>query len=163
MKAADYGMPAHKVAEAERLFAEQSGEGRQLAAHPSTSSGLKGKPPRKGPAPPPRPAAPRRSKQMNKLESAYVEQLAIGQAAGRVLHFGFECITLRLADGVRYTPDFFVVRPGGKFEFHETKGFMRDDARIKLKVAAQIYPWFTFHLVQHKKRAWIITQIQRTP
>ena len=55
MKASDYGMPAHKVAEAERLLAEQSGGGRQLAANsPSPSSGR----PRKGVALTPRPAAP---------------------------------------------------------------------------------------------------------
>ena len=56
MKASDYGMPAHKVAEAERLFAEQRGGGRQLAAQPNVMSS--GKLPRKGTAPPPRPAAP---------------------------------------------------------------------------------------------------------
>jgi hypothetical protein len=29
-------------------------------------------------------------------------------------------------------------------EFHETKGFWRDDALVKIRAAAEQYPWFRF-------------------
>jgi len=42
---------------------------------------------------------------------------------------------------------------------YEVKGFMRDDAAVKLKVAASLYPWIKFHLVTRKKGEWIIQEV----
>ncbi len=39
---------------------------------------------------------------------------------------------------------------------HEVKGFMRDDAAVKLKVAAKMHPWWTFRLVKKSKKGWDI-------
>jgi len=62
-----------------------------------------------------------------------------------------QSITLKLCNGVRYTPDFISIRADEAIGFTltawETKGFMRDDAAIKLKVAAKEYPWIAFCLV----------------
>lgn len=54
-------------------------------------------------------------------------------------------MTLLLANGLRYTPDNFIalIRPA----FFEVKGFMRDDAAAKLKMAARVHNWATFYLV----------------
>jgi hypothetical protein len=42
------------------------------------------------------------------------------------------------------------MRQDGQMEIHETKGFWTDDARVKIKVAADMYP---FKFVAIKARA----------
>ncbi|MCB0176527.1 MAG: hypothetical protein KDJ97_38870 [Anaerolineae bacterium] len=84
---------------------------------------------------------------MNKLESEYAQRLEALKACGEIIWWSFESVKLRLADNTFYTPDFFVQRVDGSFEVHETKGFMRDDANVKLKVANEFFPW-TFYLVR---------------
>lgn len=89
---------------------------------------------------------------MNKLEADYAAHLNQLKAAGEIFHWDFEKVTLVIADGakrVRYTPDFMVFRaPDAQIEFHETKGFFEEDAKVKLKVAAGAYPRFVFKLVR---------------
>lgn len=60
--------------------------------------------------------------------------------AGEVAWFKFEGIKLRLADNTFYTPDFAVMLADGALEMHEVKGFWQDDARAKIKIAADLYP-----------------------
>ena len=98
---------------------------------------------------------------MNKLERAYSLELENQRLAGLISSWKFEAMKLRLADRTTYSPDFFVVLPDGRMEHHETKGFMRDDAHVKLKVAASLFPMFTFRLVKRKAGAWIVTEVKR--
>ena len=77
---------------------------------------------------------------MNKTEAAYAHNLELLKRAGEVQWYRFEGIKLRLADNTFYTPDFFVLRSDGSLEAHEVKGFWTDDARVKTKVAAEMYP-----------------------
>jgi len=93
---------------------------------------------------------------MNKTEARYArEVLGIRKMAGFVIDWRFEAIKLRLAKRTWYTPDFMVWTPEG-IEIHETKGgFIRDDAAVKIKVAAEIFKEFKFVLVQHTKGIWI--------
>jgi hypothetical protein len=77
---------------------------------------------------------------MNKTEAAYGEHLEALKHAGRVLWYRFEGLKLRLADNTFYTPDFAVMASSGELECHEVKGFWQDDARAKIKVAAEMYP-----------------------
>lgn len=82
--------------------------------------------------------------QMNKTEAAYYAHL---QAQGHAW-VEFEAITLKLADGCRYTPDFAVMRQDGVIELHEVKGskaIFQDDAKVKIKLAAKLFP-FVFKL-----------------
>ncbi len=81
-----------------------------------------------------------KSGQMNKTEAAYAERLRALQHAGEIQWFRFEGIKLRLADNTFYTPDFAVLARDGVMELHEVKGFWVDDARVKIKVAADQYP-----------------------
>jgi len=78
--------------------------------------------------------------QMNKTEAAYGERLRQLEAAGEIQWHKFEGIKLRLADGMFYTPDFAVLAADGVMELHEVKGFWMDDARVKIKMAAALYP-----------------------
>lgn len=101
--------------------------------------------------------------EMNNTEKLYAAHLDIRRRAGEIVWWGFECMTLIL-EGVgaekhrriRYTPDFVVVTPtfvegalrsvGLELEFHETKGFLREDARLKFAWARQRYPWAKFYM-----------------
>jgi len=78
--------------------------------------------------------------QMNKLESAYESHLKTLLLSGEILWYKFEGIKLRLADNTFYTPDFVLMLKSGQMEAHETKGFWTDDARVKIKVAAETFP-----------------------
>ncbi|PHV31754.1 DUF1064 domain-containing protein [Janthinobacterium sp. BJB312] len=77
---------------------------------------------------------------MNKTEQAYALTLEQRKAAGEVEWYKFEGLKFRLADNTFYTPDFAVLLAGGALEAHEVKGFWQDDARAKIKIAADMYP-----------------------
>ncbi|WGR90646.1 DUF1064 domain-containing protein (plasmid) [Bradyrhizobium sp. ISRA432] len=77
---------------------------------------------------------------MNKTEAKYAEHLK--SIEGTVIAWSkFEAVKLRLADNTFYTPDFAVMLLDGTMEMHEVKGFWEDDARVKIKVAASLYPF----------------------
>lgn len=96
---------------------------------------------------------------MNKTEAAYAATLEQRRAAGEVAWFKFEGIKLRLADNTFLTVDFAVMLADGTMEMHEVKGFMFDDANVKLKVAASIYP-FVFKVIRKAKGGmWTVTEI----
>ena len=80
----------------------------------------------------------------NKTEQAYEDFLAMLQRSGQVVWFKFEGVKLRLADNTFYTPDFAVMLANGQMEMHEVKGaraIFADDAKVKVKVAAELYPF----------------------
>ncbi len=88
---------------------------------------------------------------MNKTEEAYARDLKDAVTLGDILWFRFEGIKLRLADNTFYTPDFAVLAADSVLEMHEVKGFWTDDARVKIKVAADQYP-FRFKAVKAKAK-----------
>lgn len=77
---------------------------------------------------------------MNKTEQSYAAALELRRTAGEVLWFKFEGLKFRLADNTFYTPDFAVMLASGALEAHEVKGYWEDDARAKIKIAADMYP-----------------------
>jgi hypothetical protein len=93
---------------------------------------------------------------MNKTESAYAEVLFGCKARGEIQDYKFESVKLRIGpNGARcdYTPDFMVWSNDGHIEFHEVKGrksgggyWAEDDAKVKIKAAAELYP-FKFIIV----------------
>lgn len=76
----------------------------------------------------------------NKTEAEYEQLLTARLHAGEVAWYKFEGLKLRLADNTFYTPDFAVMLADGAMECHEVKGHWTDDARVKIKVAADLYP-----------------------
>lgn len=85
--------------------------------------------------------------QMNKTETAYAAHLEWLKQRGAVLWYRFEGIKLRLADKTFLTPDFVVMKHDGHIELHDVKGgYVFDDAMVKMKVAADQYP-FEFVIV----------------
>ncbi len=91
--------------------------------------------------------------QMNKTERAYAAHLDMMKTGGVVLWWGFETFKIRLAQATFYTPDFFVLFFTGKWEVHEVKGHWEDDARVKIKVAAEHIP-MRFVAVTKKGDGW---------
>jgi len=91
---------------------------------------------------------------MNKLEEKYSHKLANDPD---VIWFKYEGITLKLASDTRYTPDFVVMKKDFSIEFHETKGFWEDKAKIKIKVAADLFP-FKFIAIKDVKNQWMVEE-----
>lgn len=88
---------------------------------------------------------------MNRTEESYAQHLELLKHAGEVLWIRFEGLKLRLADSTFYTPDFAVMAADGVIECHEVKGFWQEDARVKIKVASDQYP-FRFLAVKVKPK-----------
>lgn len=101
---------------------------------------------------------------MNGTEAKYAEQLRLLERAGEILWWEFDALKLRLAPSTFYTPDFFVMRADGQLEVHEVKGtskgkpWVEDDAAVKLKVAAEKYP-FQFRMVWRVGGEWFGKEI----
>lgn len=91
------------------------------------------------------------------LERAYAARLDELRMAGEVTAWWHEAVKLRIAKGKHrayFTPDFLVVTRAGEFEFHETKGFRREAAMVRLKTAAGEFP-FKFLLVTREAGEWM--------
>jgi len=92
---------------------------------------------------------------MNATEAAYAKHLALREAAGEIVWTKFEGLKFRLADNTFYTPDFIVMLADGSMEAHEVKGaraIFQDDAKVKIKVAAETYPFRFFACFPRKVR-----------
>jgi hypothetical protein len=90
--------------------------------------------------------------EMNKLEAEYQKDLESLRIAGAVAWYKFEGLRLRLAKGCGYTPDFAVMKSNGEMEMHEVKGRWMDDARAKIKIAADIYPFRFVAITKQSKK-----------
>lgn len=89
---------------------------------------------------------------MNKTEQAYADLLEQKRIAGEIAWYRFEGLKLRLADNTFYSPDFAVMRADGLMECHEVKGYWRDDARAKIKIAADLYPFLFLAVMKRAKK-----------
>lgn len=96
----------------------------------------------------------RKPGEMNKFETTYAAHLEGLKRAGAILWYSFESVKLRLAKATFYTPDFLVMNRDGEMEFHEVKGFWEDDARVKIKVAAELFP-IRFIAITKEKGQWV--------
>ena len=85
---------------------------------------------------------------LNKLEKSWLARMRLLYPTENI---GVQNITLKLADDCRYTPDFNAVDANGQIVFYECKGFFRDDAKVKIKVAARLFRWARFILVTKAK------------
>lgn len=104
-------------------------------------------------------------KRMNKLEAEFFMWLKGHEPHGAVLTY--ECVKLRIGHNCWYTPDFEVLSPEDATDavfviYYEVKGFWRDDARVKIKAAAQRYPSRRFIAVTRDKqsKAWRFEHIK---
>ena len=96
---------------------------------------------------------------MNRTESKYAQYLENRKLLGEIIRYDFEPESLRLAKGCVYMPDFRVQLANGELEFHEVKGYWMDDAKVKVKVAAQTHP-YRFIAVYYKKGEFTFEEIK---
>lgn len=98
----------------------------------------------------------------NQLEVQYALHLEERKRSGEVAWYKFEALKLRLADNTFYTPDYAVMLTSGELQCHEVKGFMQEDAAVKIKVAAETYP-IRFLLIRKRAKrdggGWLIKDI----
>ena len=91
---------------------------------------------------------------LNKTEAEYAAMLELRKRAGEIAWYAFEAMKLRLADNTFYTPDFTVKLASGEMQQHEVKGFWTDDARVKIKVAAELFPFQFLAVKKVRGGAW---------
>ncbi len=96
----------------------------------------------------------KRGRGMNKWETLYSLELEQSRREGMILAWWYDSINLRLADRTWYRPDFCIVVCDGRLTFVEIKGFLRDDAAVKFKVAREMYPHFGWRMLRKTKHGW---------
>ena len=79
--------------------------------------------------------------------------------AGDIRQYRYEPMRFNLAPLTTITPDFQVVTKEGQMEYHEVKGFAREDAMAKLKICARLYPEWKFWLVKRKRGVWELKEL----
>jgi len=90
----------------------------------------------------------------NKTEARYDGHLAELKAQGRISDYGFEAFNWRLAGRTWLRIDFAVWLPDGKLIAIDVKGFMEEDAAVKVKILAEIRPRLPVYLVSYQRGAW---------
>ena len=113
-------------------------------------------------------------KGQSKLEQAYEGLLAGRKLGGEIADYKYEPISLKLAEGVRYIPDFMVEMPDGEIQLHEVKAgrekkvegvrtgetvpLTEDASRIKIRMAAKEFA-FRFVLAYFRKGTWYFEEV----
>lgn len=96
----------------------------------------------------------KRDGEMGKLEAEFFEHVQMQPTTAWVR---FEGITFRLAKGSSYTPDLVVMLTSGEIICYEVKGYWLANARTKVKVVAEMFP---FHFVgvmkDRKTKEWVM-------
>ena len=87
----------------------------------------------------------------SKWEQQYAMVLDLLVRSGAIEAYWYQPVKIILANRTTYTPDFLIQDKLGNLEFHEVKGYKRDDAMVKLKVAAAVVPWASFKLITDVK------------
>lgn len=99
---------------------------------------------------------------MNKTEKAFAQRLEASRRTGQIASWDFEAITFKLGHDCRYTPDFMVRELNDAITFHETKGFMRDDALVKIRTFAKQYR-FPIYVWKREQGEWSSTNFTHAP
>jgi len=102
----------------------------------------------------------------NKTEAAYeATVLRPAMNAGEIAWYRFEGLKFRLADNTFLTVDYAVMMADGLLEMHDVKGsphIFTDDARVKMKVAADQYPFIfkvAYPLPKRDGGGWKVEEI----
>lgn len=103
-----------------------------------------------------------RDRGMNKTETKFSHRLEAMKRAGDIVDWRFEALKFRLADMTTYTPDFLVIGTDGSITLIDTKAYWKkagkvditEDANVKVKVVADLYPWFAFQTAWEQGGLW---------
>ncbi|HEX9996521.1 MAG TPA: hypothetical protein VGB45_05205 [Abditibacterium sp.] len=92
---------------------------------------------------------------LNKTERAWLDVVR-GRGYSWV---GVQNISFKIGDDCRYNPDILVL-DGGNLVAFEVKGFMRDDALVKLKATARAFSWLKIVLVKREDGQWTESEVR---
>lgn len=103
-----------------------------------------------------------RPSKLNKTETKFSHRLEAMKRAGDIVDWRFEALKFRLADMTTYTPDFLVIGTDGSITLIDTKAYWKkagkvgitEDANVKVKVVADLYPWFAFQTAWEQGGLW---------
>lgn len=103
-----------------------------------------------------------RDRGMNKTEKAYLRHLEHRKHLGAISTYWYEPWKIRIADNCTWTPDFVVINADGTIEWHDTKSWwakakkvgIEEDALIKMKATAEMYPQFKVLATWFKDGVW---------
>jgi hypothetical protein len=100
---------------------------------------------------------------MNGTETAYAQRLDALKHDGTIIDWKFHVLRVRLADNTYYEPDFIVMTADRELQIHECKGsFTTDKGQIKVKLCAEVLPWFrVFKCSKQKDGSWIIQEFNK--
>lgn len=102
---------------------------------------------------------------MNKTEERYLDQVIKPMMlSGELVWWAFEGIKLRLADHTFLEIDFAQMRSTGVLELVDVKGaehLITDDANVKMKVAAERFPFPLFFAWPAGKRGFHVRLVGR--
>ncbi len=92
---------------------------------------------------------------LNKLETEYLAWLQ----NQRPMWFGVQCLTLKIGHDCRYTPDFFVLDETGlravdTKHMRNGKVHIEDDALVKMKCTARLFPWIHIVVAWRENGVW---------
>lgn len=85
-------------------------------------------------------AEPYREKFDSNDEKEFADYLDQQKLGGHILEWAYKPVRLRIGDGAFYSPDFRVVWANRSTTYYEIKGFLREAARVRLRVAAERHP-----------------------
>lgn len=102
-----------------------------------------------------RPRPTHRPGRMNKTEAKFAERLTNNS---QVLYWQFEPLTFRLAKRTNYTPDFMAVTQDEIWIIEVKGSYEREDARVKWKTAAEMYPMFRWFVARWIRSVWEVEE-----
>lgn len=79
--------------------------------------------------------------EMNQTEQRFADLLQLRMMAGEILWWEFEPMNLRLGVKCFYQIDFMVMLADRSLVAYEVKGRWMDDALVKIRTAAEKFPW----------------------
>lgn len=97
---------------------------------------------------------------MNKTEQQRAIELEALRRDGQIAAWWYEAVTFKLADDCRYTPDFLIQERDGSLRLEETKGFYRDDAKVKVKLCRSLFPFPLRVLRKAKAGGWDVEDVK---
>lgn len=105
-------------------------------------------------------------REMNRTEEQYAHHLEERRIVGEIRWWAYEAWKFRLADKTYYTPDFIVVDNALRIEAHEVKAVWQkagkvgweEDARVKIKCAAEIHPVRFLAVSRNRDGGWDVEE-----
>jgi len=95
-----------------------------------------------------------KSRYRSTTEERFAEHLALQLAANEIKGWLYEPLRFNLGGGAWYKPDFRATELDGTWTFFEVKGFWREAARLRIKIAAAAHPDVRFVGVRLIKGVW---------